>query len=164
METARVRQTEDFRTVDGSAGARRSGTRRIEGLHTEIASGNHGTGGYVFWTIGTHLADRLRAHFNQTLNLQPDTVRAEALKESYLAAPGVLEDGLAGVVAEVLERIPETFGRWRHFEQGVGEDAIRAFVDTNRPERRLSCVRDQARGTTADLGLGRDLPCACGSL
>ena len=38
----------------------------------------------------------------------------------------------------MLERIPETFGRWRHFEQGVGEDAIRAFVDTNRPERRLS--------------------------
>ena len=30
--------------------------------------------------------------------------------------------------------------------------AIRALVDTNRPERRLSCVRDQARGTQPILG------------
>ena len=74
---------EDFRTVDGSAGARRSGTRRIEGLHTEIASGNHGTGGCLFWTIGTHLADRLRAHFNQTLNLQRDAVRAEGCEAIF---------------------------------------------------------------------------------
>ena len=26
----------------------------------------------------------------------------------------------------------ETFGRWRYFEQGIGEDAIRALVDTDR--------------------------------
>ncbi len=35
-------------------------------------------------------------------------------------------------IAEVLDHSRETFGRWRYFEQGIGEDAIRALVDTDR--------------------------------
>ena len=35
-------------------------------------------------------------------------------------------------IAEVLENGRQTFGKWRYFEQGVGEDAIRALVDTDR--------------------------------
>ena len=35
-------------------------------------------------------------------------------------------------IAEVLDHNRETFGRWRYFEQDVGEDAIRALVDTDR--------------------------------
>ena len=35
-------------------------------------------------------------------------------------------------IADVLGHTRETFGRWRHFEQGVGEEAIRALVDTDR--------------------------------
>ena len=35
-------------------------------------------------------------------------------------------------IAEVLGHSRETFGRWRYFEQGIGEDAIRALVDTDR--------------------------------
>ena len=35
-------------------------------------------------------------------------------------------------IAEVLEHSRETFGKWRYFEQGIGEDAIRALVDTDR--------------------------------
>ena len=35
-------------------------------------------------------------------------------------------------IAEVIEHSRETFGKWRYFEQGGGEDAIRALVDTDR--------------------------------
>ncbi|MYE11781.1 MAG: hypothetical protein F4X99_08970 [Gammaproteobacteria bacterium] len=35
-------------------------------------------------------------------------------------------------IAQVLEDSRQTFGKWRYFEQGVGEDAIRALVDTDR--------------------------------
>ena len=35
-------------------------------------------------------------------------------------------------IADVLGHSRETFGRWRYFEQGIGEDAIRALVDTDR--------------------------------
>ena len=42
-----------------------------------------------------------------------------------------LEGDFAGI-ADVLDRSRETFGRWRYFEQGIGEDAIRALVDTYR--------------------------------
>ena len=35
-------------------------------------------------------------------------------------------------IARVLDHSRETFGRWRYFEQGIGEDAIRALVDTDR--------------------------------
>ena len=35
-------------------------------------------------------------------------------------------------IAEVLEHSRQTFGKWRYFEQGVGEDAIRALIDTDR--------------------------------
>ena len=42
-----------------------------------------------------------------------------------------LEGDFAGIV-EVLDHSRETFGRWRYFEQGIGEDAIRALVDTDR--------------------------------
>ena len=35
-------------------------------------------------------------------------------------------------IADVLGHSRETFGRWRYFEQGTGEDAIRALVDTDR--------------------------------
>ena len=42
-----------------------------------------------------------------------------------------LEGDFAGIV-EVLDHSRETFGRWRYFEQGIGEDAIRALVDIDR--------------------------------
>lgn len=35
-------------------------------------------------------------------------------------------------IAELLGHSRETFGRWRYFEQSIGEDAIRALVDTDR--------------------------------
>ena len=35
-------------------------------------------------------------------------------------------------IAEVLEHSRETFGKWRYFEEGVGEGAIRTLVDTDR--------------------------------
>jgi len=35
-------------------------------------------------------------------------------------------------IAEVLGHSRETFGRWRYFEQGIGQDAIRALIDTDR--------------------------------
>ena len=35
-------------------------------------------------------------------------------------------------IADVLGHSRETFGRWRYFEQGIGEDAIRALIDTDR--------------------------------
>ena len=35
-------------------------------------------------------------------------------------------------IGEVLGHSRETFGKWRYFEQGIGEDAIRALVDTDR--------------------------------
>ena len=35
-------------------------------------------------------------------------------------------------IADVLGHSRETFGRWRYFEQGIGEDAIRALEDTDR--------------------------------
>ena len=35
-------------------------------------------------------------------------------------------------IADVLGHSRETFGRWRYFEQGIGEDAFRALVDTDR--------------------------------
>ena len=35
-------------------------------------------------------------------------------------------------IADVLGHSRETFGRWRYFEQGIGEDAIGALVDTDR--------------------------------
>ena len=42
-----------------------------------------------------------------------------------------LEGDFPGI-AEVLGHSRETFGKWRYFEQGIGEDAIRALVDTDR--------------------------------
>ena len=35
-------------------------------------------------------------------------------------------------IAEVIAHSRQTFGKWRYFEQGVGGDAIRALVDTER--------------------------------
>ena len=35
-------------------------------------------------------------------------------------------------IADVLDHSRETFGRWRYFEQDIGEHAIRALVDTDR--------------------------------
>ena len=35
-------------------------------------------------------------------------------------------------IADVLGHSRETFGKWRYFEQGIGEDAIRSLVDTDR--------------------------------
>ena len=32
----------------------------------------------------------------------------------------------------MLRHSKETFGRWRYFEQGIGEDSIRGLVDTDR--------------------------------
>ena len=42
-----------------------------------------------------------------------------------------LEADFASIV-EVLEGSRETFGKWRYFEQGVGKEAIRGLVDTDR--------------------------------
>ena len=44
---------------------------------------------------------------------------------------GRIEGDFPGI-ADVLGHSRETFGRWRYFEQGIGEDAIRALVDTDR--------------------------------
>ena len=35
-------------------------------------------------------------------------------------------------IADLLGHSRETFGRWRYFEQGIGEDGIRALVDNDR--------------------------------
>ena len=64
-----------------------------------------------------------------------EAARTHDLLELYGELPEDSRRRLAGdfpTIAEVLDQSRQTFGKWRYFEQGVGETAIRALVDTDR--------------------------------
>ena len=64
-----------------------------------------------------------------------EATKTHDLLKLYLELPEDSRRRLEGdflEIAEVLGHSCETFGRWRYFEQDIGEDAIRALVDTDR--------------------------------
>lgn len=64
-----------------------------------------------------------------------EAAKTHDLLELYLELPEDSRRRLEGdfpEITEVLAHSRETFGRWRYFEQGIGEGAIRALVDTDR--------------------------------
>jgi len=66
---------------------------------------------------------------------QDEAAKTHDLLKLYLELPEDSRRRLEGdfpEIAEVLGRSRETFGRWRYFEQGIGEGAIRGLVDTDR--------------------------------
>ncbi len=64
-----------------------------------------------------------------------EAAKTHDLLELYQALPADsrarLEADFAGI-ADVLEHNRHTFGKWRYFEQSVGEKGLRALVDTDR--------------------------------
>ena len=64
-----------------------------------------------------------------------EAAKTHDLLELYGELPEDSRRRLAGdfpEIAKVLDHSRQTFGKWRYFEQGIGETAIRGLVDTDR--------------------------------
>ena len=123
--------------VDGSAG---EGTLHVAGRVPVVH--RKPSGRELMERIGTALVAGMAGAFACELGMKAILVtrldgaaKTHDLLVLYRELPDDSRRRLEGdfpEIAEVLGHSRETFGRWRYFEQGIGADAIRALVDTDR--------------------------------
>lgn len=92
--------------------------------------------------MGTALVSGMAAAFACEVGMKAilvtrldEAAKTHDLLELYGELPEDSRRRLAGdfpAIAKVLDHSRQTFGKWRYFEQGIGETAIRGLVDTDR--------------------------------
>ena len=123
--------------IDGSLG---DGTLHVTGKVPVVH--RKPSGRELMGRMGTALVAGMAAAFACEVGMKAILVtrldgaaKTHDLLKLYGELPEDSRRRLAGdfpTIAEVLDHSRQTFGKWRYFEQGVSETAIRALVDTDR--------------------------------